>query len=300
MKKVTVALLFLMLPLIFSLQASAEASKRFLDVDEDAWYYNAVEYAAENGLFAGTGDGKFSPEMPMTRGMFVTVLGRQARVSSEKPRTTSFNDVAPGAYYAPFVEWAAGNSIVSGKGGGLFGPNDPLTREQMVTILHRYAEVAGLDLSTGRTTLDAYLDKSQIAGYAQQAMTWAVAHHIVGGADGKLLPKAEATRAQVAQVFLNAKGVLKTTGEQEVNPSTDSVELRELKRLVAQRLPVSCQWDERALRAGWYGPMSLSKNGSLENIADGCIYLLTKLDGITYDVYYITEGPKDSFTCYYG
>ena len=76
--------------------------------------------------------------------------------------------------------------------------------------------------------------------------------------------------------------------------------LERLRRLVEERLPESCLWDERALQAGWYGPMTLWMNGSLENIADGCVYLLTELDGITYDVWYLTEPEPGSFVCYYG
>lgn len=80
----------------------------------------------------------------------------------------------------------------------------------------------------------------------------------------------------------------------------ESPELVRIRALVAERLPVECQWDERALSGGWYGPMTLRMNGSLERIAEGCVYLLTELDGITYDVYCITETEPGSFVCWYG
>ena len=278
-----------------NLAANAGQVTDFADVAPNAWYYNAVEYAAENDLFAGTSADTFSPDLAMTRGMFVTVLGRQAGVSNEKPQCTSFTDVAPGTYYAPYVEWAAENGIVNGTSYTTFSPEQKITREQMVAILHRYY-CGDSPAEPELTTL--FSDGTTVSSYAREAMGWAVASGLIAGTGNRLEPKATATRAQVAQVFYNVRNLGGNKTEPEPVQADSSLE--KLRRLVEERLPESCQWNEQALQAGWYGPMALRMNGSLENIADGCVYLLTELDGITYDVWYLTEPEPGSFVCYYG
>ena len=278
-----------------NLSANAGQVTDFADVAPNAWYYNAVEYATENGLFAGTSADTFRPGLAMTRGMFVTVLGRLASVTGDKPENSSFTDVAPSAYYAPYVEWAAENGIVNGTSATTFAPEQKITREQMVTILHRYY---GGDSLTERELGTPFDDGDTVSPYAREAMGWAVARGLIAGTGDQLEPKATATRAQVAQVFYNARSLI--NGETEPETVQPESSLEKLRRLVEEQLPESCQWDERALQAGWYGPMSLRMNGSLENIADGCVYLLTELDGITYDVWYLTEPEPGSFVCFYG
>ena len=120
-------------------------------------------------------------------------------------------------------------------------------------------------------------------------------HDLLKGNGGLLDPQGKVTRAKIAVIFQRTDRVL-------VPPQSgsDSPKLTRLKALVAKRLPPECRWDERALSAGWYGPMTLRMNGSLENIAEGCVYLLTELDGITYDVWYLTEPETGAFVCYYG
>ena len=295
MKRIIFSLVALVLVVCLSVSVSAEPLNRFRDVEGRAWYYNAVEYAAETGLFAGTSADTFSPDLAMTRGMFVTVLGRLAKVTGDKPENTSFFDVAPGAYYAPYVEWASENGIVNGTSSTTFSPEQEITREQMVTILHRYFG-GGSPAEPKPTVL--FCDGDAVSPYAREAMSWAVARGLIVGIGDRLEPKATATRAQVAQVFYNARSLnAEETDQEPVQPETS---LEKLRQLVEERLPESCQWDERALQAGWYGPMTLWMNGSLENIADGCVYLLTELDGITYDVWYLTEPEPGSFVCYYG
>ena len=274
--------------------ASAAQVSDFTDISPGAWYYNAVEYATDEGLFAGTSADTFSPDLAMTRGMFVTVLGRQAGVSSEKPTDASFTDVAPSAYYAPYVEWAAENGIVNGTSSTTFAPEQKITREQMVAILHRYY---GGESPAEPELTALFSDGTTVSPYAREAIGWAVASGLIAGTGNRLEPKATATRAQVAQVFYNARML---GGDSEPKPVQLESSLEKLRKLVEDRLTESCQWDERALQAGWYGPMTLRMNGSLENIADGCVYLLTELDGITYDVWYLTEPEPGSFVCYYG
>lgn len=208
--------------------ASAASAADFTDVMPTAWYYNAVDYAAAESLFAGTGDGKFSPDVGMTRGMFVTVLGRKSGVSNAKPDSSRFSDVKIKDYFSPYTEWAAKYEIVSGTGNGKFSPNDRITREQMAKILYGYAQKTGNDTSVDPAKYDAFPDTGKVSGYAVQAMKWAVSHGIINGSDGKLDPKGTATRAQVAQVFLNARNVLtktEITDEPVVDPDVPTIEL---------------------------------------------------------------------------
>lgn len=208
--------------------ASAASAADFTDVKPTAWYYNAVDYAATESLFAGTGDGKFSPDMGMTRGMFVTVLGRKSGVSNAKPASSRFSDVEIKDYFSPYTEWAAKYEIVSGTGNGKFSPNDRITREQMAKVLYGYAQKTGNDTSVDPAKYDAFPDTGKVSGYAVQAMKWAVSHGIINGSDGKLDPKGTATRAQVAQVFLNSRDVLiktEITDEPVVEPDVPTIEL---------------------------------------------------------------------------
>ena len=275
--------------------ASAAQVSDFTDISPGAWYYNAVEYAAENGLFAGTSADTFSPDLTMTRGMFVTVLGRMAKVTGDKPNHTSFSDVSPSAYYAPYVEWAAENDIVNGTSSTTFSPEQKITREQMVTILHRYYGGDSLADSELGTLFD---DGDVVSPYAREAMGWAVASGLIAGIGDRLEPKATATRAQVAQVFYNARSLSRGGAELETVQPESSLE--KLRRLVEEQLPESCQWDERALQAGWYGPMRIGDDGDLENIARGCVYMLTQIHGGVYDYFYLEERTPEEFYLYYG
>jgi len=169
----------------------------FTDIKENDWYYNAVEFAVQNGLFRGTGDNKFTPNGDMTRGMLATVLYRLAK----EPGTSAgnlFNDVEDGKYYTEAIAWAAENNIVAGYGGSLFGPENPITREQLATILWRYA---GSPKSSGK--LDGFTDGNKISGYAAPALQWAVEQKIVNGkGNGILDPQGKATRAEVASMLM--------------------------------------------------------------------------------------------------
>ena len=127
------------LALAFTLSApafAAESDTGFTDVNADAWYADAAVYCRDNGLMSGTSSTTFSPNTPMTRAMLATVLHRLAG-SPAVSGTDSFTDTADNQWYSDAVVWAAQNGIVSGYGGGLFGINDPVTREQIATILWR-------------------------------------------------------------------------------------------------------------------------------------------------------------------
>lgn len=288
-----------------AVNASAASAADFTDVKPTAWYYNAVDYAATENLFSGTGNGKFSPDVGMTRGMFVTVLGRKSGVSDAKPASSRFSDVQIKDYYSPYTEWAAKYGIVNGTGNGKFSPNDRITREQMAKILYGYAQKTGNDTSVDPAKFDAFPDKGRVSNYAVQAMKWAVSHGIINGSDGKLDPKGTATRAQVAQVFLNARDVLTKTELAEPRPG-ESMELAAIRLYLDQNLPPECQWSEEALNGGWVGPMYLDDGGwwhgvqyfGIEYVARDCEYMLTEIDGFNYPQYYIKE-TSEGFYLYY-
>ncbi|WP_217957946.1 S-layer homology domain-containing protein [Acutalibacter muris] len=197
------------------------AAERFMDVKPGAWYYTAVDYAVSEGLFSGTSANTFSPGSPMTRGMFVRVLGNKAKVDPDEYPSSTFSDVQAGVWFAPCVEWAAQNGIVTGTGSGRFSPNQSVTREQMAVILYNYAEFAGCDMTTRAGLLDQFPDGGRVSGYAKYAMEWAVTHNILSGSGGRLDPKGTATRAQVAQIFYNSRELL-ANGSKDPQPPTPS------------------------------------------------------------------------------
>ena len=171
----------------------------FTDVSTSDWFYGAVKFVYENGLMDGVGDNRFAPNSATTRGMLVTILYRlegEPAVTGE----AGFDDVGD-TWYTDAVIWAAANDIVNGIGDNQFGPENTLTREQLVTMLYRYAQNKGYDV-TASADLSGYPDADKIQSWAQEAMTWAVAEGIVEGMDGNLNPAGSATRAQIATILM--------------------------------------------------------------------------------------------------
>ena len=176
-------------------------SRKFVDVNPKSWYHLYVDYAVTHGLFGGTSANTFEPESAMTRAMLVTVLWRYE--GQPKGYQNIFVDVnaKDGSWYIDAVAWAAANDIVGGVGNNKFDPNGNITREQMATILFRYAQKKGFDTSK-RGDLSGFPDANKISGYATEALRWAVAEGLVNGSDGKVLPQGNATRAQVATILM--------------------------------------------------------------------------------------------------
>ena len=172
----------------------------FADVSGSDWFYNDVRYVYEKGIMDGTGADRFSPNVPLTRAMIVTILYRMAG-SPSVSGSSDFTDVAAGKWFAKAVAWAAANGIVNGYGSGLFGPNDPVTREQLAAILYRYAVYGGMTAVTLEENLGSFADTAQLSAYAIQAMNWAVGQGLINGSGSNLVPKAQATRAQVAAII---------------------------------------------------------------------------------------------------
>ena len=178
----------------------------FYDVLKNNWFYEAVDFVYTNGLFEGTSANTFSPSMDMNRAMFVTVLYRlegNETASLAGGRYAGFSDVPVSAYYNDAVIWASGNNIVTGFEDGTFRPNVSISREQMATLMYRYSEFKGYDVTAPANAYAGFPDANDVSAYASDAMRWAVSNDIIRGSDGRLLPKDTATRAQVAQIFLN-------------------------------------------------------------------------------------------------
>ncbi len=171
----------------FAAQAVDPASP-FADVAPGTWYYDAVLYAYEHGLMSGTGEGQFSPDLATSRGMIVTILYRLAG-SPAVSGSSAFPDVAQGDWYASGVAWASANGVVSGYPDGTFGPNDPITREQMTAILYQFARTQG-KLDSSRADLSAFADADTISSWARESMSWAVAKGLIGGVSAERWPPA--------------------------------------------------------------------------------------------------------------
>ena len=185
-----------------------QAPLPFHDVAEGDWFYDAVRYAYETGLMDGVGDNLFAPNSETTRAQLVTILYR-LEGEPEPGGDSGFSDVAAGTWYTDAVAWAAENGIVNGTTDTTFAPGDDITREQLVTVLYRYAESKGYDVSAS-ADLSGYPDAGQVQDYAQPAMAWAVAEGIVEGVDGPLNPAGNATRAQIATILMRfCEGVAK-------------------------------------------------------------------------------------------
>ena len=163
------------------------------------WYSEAVYYATAKGYMAGTGNNKFSPDATVTRGTIAQIL----YAAEGKPAISGksqFTDVGETKWYAKAVKWAADKGLVSGYGNGKFGPEDRITREQMVAIMMQYSKMKGYD-TTAIADLSKFRDQNKISKWAVNAVKWGVSHKIVSGTDKGIEPKGNATRAQIAVIL---------------------------------------------------------------------------------------------------
>lgn len=176
------------------------AVKKFVDVNYSAWYGDAVTYVSSKGYMDGVGDNKFEPNGLVTRAQIAQIL----YAAENKPAVTGgsrFTDVKDNQWFAKAVTWAAEKGVVAGYGNGKFGPNDPITREQMVAILYKYSQLKGYDLSA-TADLSTFKDQNQISKYAVTSMKWAVGAKLVSGRGNNMLaPKGTATRAEIATIL---------------------------------------------------------------------------------------------------
>ncbi len=159
---------------------------RFDDVSDNVWYASAVRYAVENGLMNGTGTGKFSPAASTTRGMVMTILARMAGA-----------DTSGTPWYAAGMNWAKANGVSDGT-----NTTASVTREQLVTMLFRYAAAHGMESVTLEENLSRFTDKASVSAWAVPAMNWAVGQGLIEGSNGLLRPQANASRAEVAAILM--------------------------------------------------------------------------------------------------
>lgn len=173
------------------------------------WGKDVIKWVYEQKLFNGVSGTEFGPNQKMNRGMLVTVLHRMAgEPEPEGPWGYPFSDVDANQYYGTPVYWAQMNEIVTGVGGGKFNPKGNVTREQLAKILYGYALKFGKDISSDPGALDAFPDAGDVSSWAVAPMEWAVSHGVINGSNGKLNPKRDATRAEVAQFFYNCQDLL--------------------------------------------------------------------------------------------
>ena len=201
MKKKTISLLTgIMVAGSLILPVQAKNVDEYPDVQKRAWYYNTVKYVSERNMMMGYDNGKFEPEKNMTRAEFTTILYRIAGAPSMKYESC-YSDVADNMFYSQAVTWAKCNGIVSGYDDGTFGPNDEITREQMVTILYRYEKFMNGTL-TAVGDYSHFSDGNKVSNYASEAMKWAVGNELIKGNDnGTLEAKANTTRAVCASII---------------------------------------------------------------------------------------------------
>lgn len=188
---------------------TAPEPEEYADVAPDAWYYDSVRWAAAHGVMNGTGNGCFSPDASTSRAMVATILWRLSGQPAVED-TMTFQDVPDGTWYTEAIRWAASVGVVTGYSAERFAPEDVITREQLATLLHRFARYAAAD-STGMDTaeaggsvLDGFADGAGVSDWALDAMRWAVDGGMLGSVEGTelLCPGQAASRAQVAAALM--------------------------------------------------------------------------------------------------
>ncbi|MEG2118857.1 MAG: S-layer homology domain-containing protein, partial [Pseudoflavonifractor sp.] len=182
--------------------------KRFSDIPDGFWGTQQIRFVTQRGLFHGLTEDCFGYADKMTRGMFVTVLGRLAGIDPAAYSKRSFSDVDPDSWYGGYVAWASQNNIVGGVGAGRFDPDAPVTREQMCAMLVRYLEWAKIALPT-EVSDRKFTDQSEISTWAEAAVKLLCSVGIVKGTElGELQPGADASRAEVAAIYAQLIAVI--------------------------------------------------------------------------------------------
>lgn len=183
---------------VFAENIKLKPENEYIDVNKTDWFYEAVEYSLENGIFRGTDENTFSPDTALTRAMYVTVLGRIAGVDTSQYNTSVFKDVAVGAWYAPYVAWAAEKGITHGTDKDTFSPDEVITREQMATMTAAYFKGLGISYEEGETTSEPE-DVAAISSWAiDSVLSLWNAGMLKGDEKGNFNSASKATRAEAA------------------------------------------------------------------------------------------------------
>ena len=175
-------------------------SKNFVDVAPSDWFYNAVIFVNSRELFVGVNENEFAPKLPMSRAMLAAVLYRLEDGQASADACT-FTDVSRDKWYAEAVAWAQSTGIISGYTDGRFGVNDKISREQLATILYRYAQFIGID-TVERGDISRFADAGEISAWANDAVRWAVGTGLIKGDGAGLNPSGQASRAEVAAIMM--------------------------------------------------------------------------------------------------
>ena len=182
---------------VFYLQIYEELLIPF-DISPEDSYYDAVVFCLFRGYFNGTGEGRFSPDAPLTRAQLAQVLWTMCGSPEAEPAT--FSDVPEGTWYYQAISWCQQTGFISGQGDNNFAPNSPLTREQMTTILYRYARHTGSSLRA-TANMSRFSDLDSVSPWAYNSMQWAATNWLIDIADGALLPQKTVTRAELAEAL---------------------------------------------------------------------------------------------------
>ena len=178
----------------------ADKTNIYTDVSESDWYFDAVSYVGNKGLFGGVNDKEFAPDMPITRAMLVTVLHRAAGAPDADSSLCA--DVHPDSYYGSAVKWAKANGIINGYSEEIFAPDDVITREQLATIMLRYSRYEGEGPVGAWAIRLTYSDLADVADYAGEAVMYCTMKgYMSGRTDGTFAPKDMTTRAETAAIL---------------------------------------------------------------------------------------------------
>ncbi|NOU91961.1 hypothetical protein GC093_01750 [Paenibacillus sp. LMG 31456] len=179
----------------------------FADVESTQWYAEAVDFVTARQFFSGVSDGKFAPNMAMTRAMFAMVIANIVGADLSSYKTSEFTDVDINAWYGKATAWAADKKIVSGVSNGRFDPDAQITREQMAVMLNNYIKYKGIKLAS--KSQPDFADASVVSDWAKDAVTQIQSYGIISGVgENTFAPKANADRASVATIFTNFIKVL--------------------------------------------------------------------------------------------
>lgn len=221
-RKLFAYILCILTVLTVSLPASAATASQFTDVKQESWYYEAVDYAAQNGIMNGVSVDTFAPENNITRADFVTILGRYVGVDTSFYKGSDFSDVNADTYFAPYIKWASEIGIVGGIGQNKFGPYSPITREQVAKIFYEIALLIGENIKINDSLYASFTDNSSVSSWAAPAMKWAVSSGLINGSGNRIVPQGNTTRAQAAQLFMNLDSVFQSGTELPETPANDS------------------------------------------------------------------------------
>ncbi|KXO16482.1 hypothetical protein HMPREF3189_00692, partial [Clostridiales bacterium KA00134] len=183
-------------------EAQNSKADNFTDI-EGHWAKEAIKYVVNKGYFQGVSDREFAPNKGITRGQFVTVLGRILNIDKTSFKSNNFKDVKADAYYAPYIAWAESVGITKGRGNGSFDPDKEITREEMAVMMVKFLKASGKKLNA-KGSASAFKDDTNIESWAKDAVLEMAKLGLVKGMeDGSFSPKTQFTRAQVAQILYN-------------------------------------------------------------------------------------------------